>query len=197
MGTIAIGLVSRSLPLTRHRVQREQQRRVFSWVSLLLGRQTSSSLMTAATHVGITLGVAVFKLIICLGSAVAGQSTTFIPHKGVLSPSEKVLYLSYSDGAGPYDGELGECFSGRTDRSINWFTCSQALSTSMISRQASGRTSPPSAVVTSTSVSEASQSIFKSLVPSWSPPLTRGGQMGRSSGAPIADRPGPRSGNKH
>ncbi|RXW14751.1 hypothetical protein EST38_g11104 [Candolleomyces aberdarensis] len=34
-------------------------------------------------------------------SAVAGQPTGFIPHKGVLSSSEKTLYISYSDGAGP------------------------------------------------------------------------------------------------
>jgi xyloglucan-specific exo-beta-1,4-glucanase len=40
-------------------------------------------------------------------SAVAGQNTTYIPHKGVLSPAEKVLYVSYSNGAGPYDGTLG------------------------------------------------------------------------------------------
>ncbi|KAL0580288.1 hypothetical protein V5O48_001705 [Marasmius crinis-equi] len=43
-------------------------------------------------------------------SAVAGQNTTFLPHKGVLSPSEKTLYVSYSDGAGPYDGTSGAVF---------------------------------------------------------------------------------------
>ncbi|KAJ8084220.1 hypothetical protein PM082_002987 [Marasmius tenuissimus] len=43
-------------------------------------------------------------------SAVAGQNTTFLPHKGVLSPSEKTLYVSYSDGAGPYDGTLGAVY---------------------------------------------------------------------------------------
>ncbi|KAF7339698.1 Carbohydrate-binding module family 1 protein [Mycena sanguinolenta] len=40
-------------------------------------------------------------------SAVPGQNTTYLPHKGVLSPVEKVLYVSYSNGAGPYDGTLG------------------------------------------------------------------------------------------
>ncbi|KAG6842504.1 hypothetical protein C0991_000030 [Blastosporella zonata] len=40
-------------------------------------------------------------------TAVAGQNTTYIPHKGVLSPSEGALYVSYSNGAGPYDGTLG------------------------------------------------------------------------------------------
>ncbi|KAG6813089.1 hypothetical protein H0H92_014148 [Tricholoma furcatifolium] len=40
-------------------------------------------------------------------TAVAGQNTTYFPHKGVLSPSEEALYISYSNGAGPYDGTLG------------------------------------------------------------------------------------------
>lgn len=31
----------------------------------------------------------------------------FLPHKGVLSPSEKTLYVSYANGAGPYDGTNG------------------------------------------------------------------------------------------
>ncbi|KAG9088864.1 Xyloglucanase, partial [Ceratobasidium sp. UAMH 11750] len=43
-------------------------------------------------------------------SAVAGQPTTYMPHRGVLSPSEKVLYLSYNNNAGPYDGTLGAVF---------------------------------------------------------------------------------------
>ena len=42
------------------------------------------------------------------GSAIAGQNNTFIPHKGVLSPAEKTLYVSYSNGAGPYDGTDGK-----------------------------------------------------------------------------------------
>ncbi|KAJ7169606.1 hypothetical protein C8R46DRAFT_1217285 [Mycena filopes] len=40
-------------------------------------------------------------------TAVPGQQTTYLPHKGVISPAEKVLYVSYSNGAGPYDGTLG------------------------------------------------------------------------------------------
>ncbi|RAO66001.1 uncharacterized protein BHQ10_002013 [Talaromyces amestolkiae] len=31
----------------------------------------------------------------------------FLPHKGILSPQEKTLYISYSNGAGPYDGTNG------------------------------------------------------------------------------------------
>ncbi|KAF8586883.1 glycoside hydrolase family 74 protein [Ramaria rubella] len=40
-------------------------------------------------------------------TAVAGQNSSFIPHKGVLSPAEKSLYVTYANGAGPYDGTLG------------------------------------------------------------------------------------------
>ncbi|THU94834.1 Oligoxyloglucan reducing end-specific cellobiohydrolase [Dendrothele bispora CBS 962.96] len=45
-------------------------------------------------------------------SALGGsaQNTTFLPHKGVLSPAEKALYVTYSDGAGPYDGTSGAVF---------------------------------------------------------------------------------------
>ncbi|KAI1101768.1 glycoside hydrolase family 74 protein [Jackrogersella minutella] len=38
---------------------------------------------------------------------VEGQPGTYFPHKGVLQPEEKALYLTYSDGTGPYDGTLG------------------------------------------------------------------------------------------
>ncbi|THH34158.1 hypothetical protein EUX98_g40 [Antrodiella citrinella] len=43
-------------------------------------------------------------------SAVTPQgvyNNTNIPHKGVLSPAEKSLYVSTSNGAGPYDGTYG------------------------------------------------------------------------------------------
>ncbi|KAK6353690.1 hypothetical protein TWF696_005652 [Orbilia brochopaga] len=40
-------------------------------------------------------------------TAVAGQPTGFVPHKGVYSPGENVLYVTYSNGGGPYDGTLG------------------------------------------------------------------------------------------
>ncbi|GKT91280.1 glycoside hydrolase family 74 protein [Colletotrichum tofieldiae] len=40
-------------------------------------------------------------------SAVAGQPGKYFPHKGRIQPTEKALYVSYSDGTGPYDGTSG------------------------------------------------------------------------------------------
>lgn len=39
--------------------------------------------------------------------ALSGQPTGFLPHKGKLQPTEKALYISYSDGGGPFDGTSG------------------------------------------------------------------------------------------
>ncbi|KAI0836287.1 glycoside hydrolase family 74 protein [Hypoxylon sp. FL0890] len=38
---------------------------------------------------------------------VKDQPGTYFPHKCVLQPEEKALYLTYSDGTGPYDGTKG------------------------------------------------------------------------------------------
>lgn len=40
-------------------------------------------------------------------SPLAGQPKAFFPHKCRLQPTEKVLYFTYSDGIGPYDGGNG------------------------------------------------------------------------------------------
>ncbi|KAI9687184.1 MAG: hypothetical protein M1820_010510 [Bogoriella megaspora] len=40
-------------------------------------------------------------------SRVANQPSGFLPHKGKLSPKEHALYVTYSDGSGPYDGTNG------------------------------------------------------------------------------------------
>lgn len=40
-------------------------------------------------------------------SPVSNQNNSFIPHKGVFSEAEKSLYVSYANGAGPYDGTAG------------------------------------------------------------------------------------------
>ncbi|MHB0880507.1 X2-like carbohydrate binding domain-containing protein [Paenibacillus sp. SEL1] len=46
-------------------------------------------------------------------SAIAGQPTGYLPHHGVLS-ADGNLYISYSDGAGPYDGTKGELWKLNT-----------------------------------------------------------------------------------
>ncbi|KAM0546475.1 hypothetical protein ACHAPJ_010833 [Fusarium lateritium] len=43
-------------------------------------------------------------------SAVAGQPKDYLPHKAQFQPQEKALYLSYSDGSGPYDGTKGAVY---------------------------------------------------------------------------------------
>ncbi|KAK3350057.1 hypothetical protein B0T25DRAFT_257916 [Lasiosphaeria hispida] len=40
-------------------------------------------------------------------TAVPGQPQSYFPHKCKLQPAEKALYLTYSDGTGPYDGTQG------------------------------------------------------------------------------------------
>jgi xyloglucan-specific exo-beta-1,4-glucanase len=40
-------------------------------------------------------------------AAIPGQPAGYLPHHGVLA-SNGMLYISYSDGAGPYDGEKGD-----------------------------------------------------------------------------------------
>ncbi|TQN68048.1 Xyloglucanase [Colletotrichum shisoi] len=40
-------------------------------------------------------------------SPVAGQPAKFFSYKARLQPAEKVIYFTYSDGTGPYDGTLG------------------------------------------------------------------------------------------
>lgn len=40
-------------------------------------------------------------------SAVAGQDTTYLTHRGILAPAEKSLYITYVDTAGPFDGSAG------------------------------------------------------------------------------------------
>lgn len=83
------------------------------------------------------------------GSAIAGTNSSWIPHKGVLSPTENVLYISTSDGAGPYDGTL-VCLP--FDKQIIVFTVScRALCINTISQQRPSRISLPFLVAISTS----------------------------------------------
>ncbi|KAK0617291.1 hypothetical protein B0T14DRAFT_538873 [Immersiella caudata] len=43
-------------------------------------------------------------------SAIPNQPGRYFPHKCKLSPSESALYLTYSDGTGPFDGTLGAIY---------------------------------------------------------------------------------------
>ncbi|KAK3333752.1 hypothetical protein B0T19DRAFT_135672 [Cercophora scortea] len=43
-------------------------------------------------------------------TAVPNQPKTYFPHKCKLQPTEKALYLTYSNGAGPYDGTMGAVY---------------------------------------------------------------------------------------
>ncbi|KAH7323000.1 family 74 glycoside hydrolase [Stachybotrys elegans] len=48
-------------------------------------------------------------------AAIPDQPRRFLPHKGVLSPEENALYVTYSDGSGPYDGTLGAVYRYNID----------------------------------------------------------------------------------
>ncbi|MMZ70071.1 Xyloglucanase precursor [compost metagenome] len=49
--------------------------------------------------------------------AVPGQPTGYLPHHGVLA-SDGFLYISYSNGAGPYDGTKGEVWKLDTSTGV-------------------------------------------------------------------------------
>jgi xyloglucan-specific exo-beta-1,4-glucanase len=60
--------------------------------------------------------------------AVPGQPTGFLPHHGVLA-STGMLYISYSDGGGPYDGEKGDLWKYDT-ATATWTNISPVPSSS-------------------------------------------------------------------
>ncbi|KAI8805983.1 hypothetical protein BJ742DRAFT_901206 [Cladochytrium replicatum] len=47
-------------------------------------------------------------------SAVAGQPIGYLPHHGVLTPDSSTLYVSFSNGGGPYDGSKGDLYKYST-----------------------------------------------------------------------------------
>ncbi|MDF2987927.1 MAG: xeg74 [Eubacterium sp.] len=61
-------------------------------------------------------------------TAVSGQPTGYIPHHGVLS-STGMLYISYSNGAGPYDGSKGDVWKFNTSTGV-WTSISPVPSSS-------------------------------------------------------------------
>lgn len=50
-------------------------------------------------------------------TGITGTNTAWMPHKGVMSPAEKALYITTSDGAGPYDGTAGAVYKYYTANS--------------------------------------------------------------------------------
>lgn len=77
----------------------------FDSTSSLLNGATSRIFVGTADN--ITASVYVSNDAGATWSPVAGQTVKYFPHKGKLQPTEKALYISYSDGAGPYDGTMG------------------------------------------------------------------------------------------
>src|SRR5947207_7829843 len=61
------------------------------------------------------------------GAAVPGQPTGFLPHHGKLA-SNGMLYISYSNGAGPYDGSSGDVWKFDTSNGT-WTRISPVPST--------------------------------------------------------------------
>ncbi|HEU4389532.1 MAG TPA: xyloglucanase, partial [Blastocatellia bacterium] len=62
-------------------------------------------------------------------AAVPGQPTGFLAHHGVLSTADGMLYVTYSDGAGPYDGGKGDVWKFNTATGA-WTLISPVPSTS-------------------------------------------------------------------
>lgn len=61
-------------------------------------------------------------------SAVAGQPTGYLPHHGVFD-SDGSLYITYSDGVGPYDGAKGDVWKLNTSTGV-WTNISPVPSSS-------------------------------------------------------------------
>ena len=80
----------------------------FDSTSAVVGGATSRIFVGTADNV--TASVYVSEDAGATWSAVPGQPRRYFPHKCKLQPDEKALYLTYSDGAGPYDGTAGAVY---------------------------------------------------------------------------------------
>ncbi|WP_407644683.1 X2-like carbohydrate binding domain-containing protein [Cohnella cholangitidis] len=101
-----------------------------AWITFDKSTGTAGN-ATQTIYVGVAdLGNSVFRSTDggATWSAVPGQPTGFLPHHGVLSSTGK-LYISYSDGVGPYDGAKGDVWKLDTATGV-WTKISPYPSTS-------------------------------------------------------------------
>lgn len=109
----------RSSRSTRRLARLAKRLRVSLLVSPQTRRATSLCRTMLVLHVRVAWLRPLFVLLMVgindVGSAIAGTNSSWMPHKGVLSPAEKSLYISTSDGAGPYDGTLVSASSTMSD----------------------------------------------------------------------------------
>ncbi|KEY69459.1 hypothetical protein S7711_02000 [Stachybotrys chartarum IBT 7711] len=92
----------------------------FDSTSAVTGGATSRIFVGVADN--ITASVYVSENAGATWAPLAGQPGRYFPHKAVLQPDERALYLSYADGVGPYDGASGSVWrydiAGRSWRDI-------------------------------------------------------------------------------
>jgi xyloglucan-specific exo-beta-1,4-glucanase len=94
-------------------------------------RTTGTGGASATIYVGVAdLGTSIYRSTDAgaTWSALAGQPTGFLPHHGVLG-SNGILYVTYSNKGGPYDGEKGDVWKYDT-ASGAWTLISPVPSTS-------------------------------------------------------------------
>ncbi|PAD78498.1 cellulose binding domain-containing protein [Paenibacillus campinasensis] len=94
-------------------------------------RTGSSGQATQTIYVGVAdLNESVYRSVDggVTWEAVPGQPSGYLPHHGVLS-SDGFLYISYSDGVGPYDGTSGEVWKLNTSTG-EWIDISPVPSSS-------------------------------------------------------------------
>jgi hypothetical protein len=94
-------------------------------------RTTGAGGASAVIYVGVAdLGTSIYRSTDAgaTWAALAGQPTGFLPHHGVLG-SNGILYVTYSNKGGPYDGEKGDVWKYDTATSA-WTLISPVPSTS-------------------------------------------------------------------
>jgi xyloglucan-specific exo-beta-1,4-glucanase len=101
-----------------------------AWITFDPGKGSSGS-ATKTIYVGVAdTGNSVYRSTDggATWTAVSGQPTGYLPHHGVLS-STGILYITYSNGCGPYDGTKGDVWKFDTTTST-WTQISPVASSS-------------------------------------------------------------------